>query len=111
MQLAVLVLVFQHFVPFKGNVLSPVALSVYVPPGDDPNIETVVVDALLPNVNVEGVSVIAGEAGVLVRLPVNVPVLTIFAAGHGTVEDVQASTVKSVAHKLAVPGCLISKWS
>ena len=106
-----LVLVFQHFVPFKGNVLNPVALSVYVPPGDEPNIETVAVDALLPNVNEDGVLVIDGAVGVFFILPVNVPVLTILALGHGTVADVQASTVKSVAHKLAVPGCLISKWS
>ena len=96
-------------VPFNGTELKPDDPKVKLPPGEVPKSETVVVDAFEPSVNVAGVLVTAGVAGVVVMLPVKVPVLTIFAAGHGKVEDVHASTVISVAHKFAVPGCLISR--
>jgi len=111
LQLAVAVAVFQHFVPFIGTELKPEVLNVYVPPGEVPKSETVAVDALEPSVNVAGVLVIAGTVGVFVILPVSVPVLTMFADGQGRVDDVHASTITSVLHKLAVPGCLISRWS
>ena len=103
------VLVFQHFVPFNGTELKPEVPKVKLPPGEVPNNETVVVDALEPSVNVAGVFVTTGVVGEVVMLPVKVPVLTMFAAGQGKVDEVHASTVKSVAHKFAVPGCLISR--
>jgi hypothetical protein len=108
-QLAVLVAVFQHLVPFNGVALKPDVPNVYVPPGEAPDRETVVVDALDPSVNVVGVLVMTGVDGVVVMLPVSVPELTMLAAGHGIVDEVHANTVNAEGHKLVVPECLISR--
>ena len=100
---AVLVVVFQHLVPLRGVVLSPVVDNVYAPALEPCNV-TVAVAPDDPKVNVAGVLVSAGAAGVLRILPVNVPVLTKLAAGHGTVAEVHANTVIGVGQRLLVPG-------
>ncbi len=102
-QLAVLLLVFQQRVPLSGVVVSPVLESVKVP-APEPVSVTLVIGEPEPTVNGSGFSEMAGEPGVVRMLPDKLPVLTILAAGQGTVVTVQASTCTGVGHKLAVPG-------
>ena len=64
-----------------------------------------------PSENEAGVLVTDGAAGEVVMLPVNVPVLTIFNAGQGTMDEVQASTVTDSGHSEPEPSCRISRWS
>ncbi len=102
------VAVFQHLVPLRGTVLSPLVPKVTVPPAAACK-DTACVEALEPSVKVAGVLVTAGAAGEVVTLPVSVPVLTTLSAGQGTVDDVQASTVTASGHRLPLPSCWISR--
>ena len=90
-QLWVPVIVLKQRVPFKGIVLNPVEPNTTAPLVEACNV-TVWILVPDPTVNVLGVLVTAGTAGVVVTCPVKVPVLTMLAAGQGTVDTKQAKT-------------------
>jgi hypothetical protein len=98
-----------HLVPFKGAWLKPVADKANVPA--DAAVACKITLAMLPAlpmVKVLGVKVAPVAVGVNVRLPVKVPVFTMFNAGQGTVDEVQAKTLIVSGHKVALPSCRIS---
>ena len=103
-QLWVDVAVFQHLVPFRGVVLIPDAPSTTAPA---PDVCKTIVALLLPDPteNVLGVFVTEGMVGEVVSAPVRVPVAIMLASGHGTVLEVQASTVTFSGQSVPVPLC------